>query len=206
MDQGRGAEGGVSQREKRVEVSTNIMNNDSTQETLAHIRRVQSLLSEVQANLMARAIAHDTSKLEEPEKSGFDEVTEALRGLTYGSQGYKDQLARLQPILAHHYSVNSHHPEHYGVMECDLCFSTVPKNYVGQCPQCHNGSYTLRSNVAGMTLLDVIEMLCDWKAATERHADGSITKSIQINKARFGITDQLADILENTRKEMGWVS
>lgn len=182
------------------------MNNDSTQETLAHIRRVQTLLGDVMANLTARAIAHDASKLEEPEKSGFDEVTGALRGLTYGSPEYKEQLSRLQPILSHHYSVNSHHPEHYGVMECDLCFTTVPKDHNGQCPQCRNGGFSIRSNVAGMTLLDIVEMLCDWKAATERHSDGSITKSIQINKKRFQISDQLASILENTRKEMGWDS
>jgi hypothetical protein len=58
--------------------------------------------------------------------------------------------------------------------------------------------------VDGMTLLDLVEMFCDWKAATERHADGSIEKSIQHNKGRFKLTDQLASILENSRKEMGW--
>lgn len=65
-------------------------------------------------------------------------------------------------------------------------------------------TYKPDKGISGMTLLDVIEMLCDWKAATERHADGSITKSIQINRGRFGIDDQLSSILENTRKEMGW--
>ena len=55
-----------------------------------------------------------------------------------------------------------------------------------------------------MTLLDLVEMFCDWKAATERHADGSLEKSIQHNKVRFELSDQLAGILENSRKEMGW--
>jgi len=181
-------------------------NTDSTQETLAHIRRVQTLLGEVQANLTARAIAHDASKLEHPEKTGFDEVTNVLRGLTYGSDEYKEQLRKLQPVLGHHYANNSHHPEHYGIKECDLCFATVPLDFDGQCPRCINGSFTFRPNVAKMTLLDVVEMLCDWKAATERHADGDITKSIQINRKRFEISDQLAEILDNTRKEMGWES
>jgi hypothetical protein len=58
--------------------------------------------------------------------------------------------------------------------------------------------------VDGMSLLDLVEMFCDWKAATERHADGSIEKSIQINKKRFELSDQLVSILEATRKEMGW--
>jgi hypothetical protein len=60
--------------------------------------------------------------------------------------------------------------------------------------------------VNAMSLLDVVEMFCDWKAAGERHADGSIMRSIEINKKRFGITDQLASIFENTAKEMDWVS
>jgi hypothetical protein len=53
-------------------------------------------------------------------------------------------------------------------------------------------------------LLDLVEMFCDWKAATERHADGSIEKSIEHNRVRFALGEQLTQILINTRKEMGW--
>jgi rubrerythrin len=202
------------------------MNYDSTQETLAHIRRVQSLLADVQANLTKRAIAHDTSKLEEPEKSGFDKVTGALKGLTYGSDEYKAQLRELQPILRHHYENNTHHPEHFA-WYCAVCGTSFSAKQAPEqervagvdgdthrfCPLCcARGSviweaeldYKPEKGVSGMTLLDVIEMLCDWKAAGERHADGSITKSLEINKKRFGISDQLASILDNTRKELGW--
>ena len=52
-----------------------------------------------------------------------------------------------------------------------------------------------------MTLVDLVEMLCDWAAATERHADGDIIKSLEINGERFGMTEQLATILENTVRE-----
>lgn len=147
---------------------------DSTQETREHICRVRDLLSEFQAQLIRRGYAHDISKLEEPEKSGFDNCTKALKGLTYGSPEYKAQLAEMKPFLDHHYANNSHHPEHYS------------------------------NSVDGMSLLDLVEMFCDWKAATERHADGSIERSIKINTDRFKITPQLASILENTRKELGW--
>ena len=146
---------------------------DSTPETLKHIRRVQELLAEVSANLIARAIRHDASKLEEPEKSALDENTEALRGLTYGSDEYKAQLVKLKPCLDHHYANNSHHPEFW-------------------------------NNVGEMSLLDIIEMFCDWKAATDRHADGDITKSIEINTKRFGLSEQLAQILVSTRDELDY--
>ncbi len=54
------------------------------------------------------------------------------------------------------------------------------------------------SPVNDMNLLDILEMLCDWKAASERHNDGNIRKSIEINANRFGLSPQLVRILENT--------
>jgi hypothetical protein len=149
--------------------------SDSAEETYTHILRVHEFMTKVAHELELRALHHDQSKLKEPEKSAFDALVGRLHGVTYGSEEYKQTLRTvLGPALKHHYAVNSHHPEHYA-----------------------NG-------IAGMSLLDLVEMFCDWKAATERHADGSLEKSIEHNKDRFGIDSQLVSILENTRKEMGW--
>lgn len=148
-----------------------VLNNqqyDSTKDTLLHIKRVNELLLLFAKELMDRAICHDNSKLYDPEKPLFDKMTPLLKGLTYGSEEYKKSLAELKPALDHHYSHNSHHPEYY-------------KDGINDC-----------------NLFDLVEMLCDWKAASERHADGNIFKSIQINKTRFAMTDQLAKIFKNT--------
>ena len=56
--------------------------------------------------------------------------------------------------------------------------------------------------IRGMDLLDLIEMLCDWKAATLRHADGDINRSIKENKERFGYSDELKQIFINTLKRI----
>jgi len=48
------------------------------------------------------------------------------------------------------------------------------------------------------------EMFFDWKAATERHNDGNIFKSIKINQDRFKYSDQLADIFTNTAERLGY--
>lgn len=141
---------------------------DSTSDTLRHIKRVAELLTKASQELINRANVHDNSKLESPEKELFDEYTPKLRGTTYGSEEYKQYLAGLKVALDHHYANNSHHPEHY-----------------------ENG-------VDDMDLFDVIEMFFDWKAATERHADGDIFRSIEINKDRFKMTDQLARVFYNT--------
>jgi hypothetical protein len=55
-----------------------------------------------------------------------------------------------------------------------------------------------------MDLFDLIEMLLDWKAATERHNDGHIYKSISINKTRFNISPQVEQIFINTADRLGW--
>lgn len=152
------------------------MTHDSRDDTLEHIRLVQNRMWEIRHLLWGRVHAHDRSKLEEPEKSTFDRVTPRLRELTYGSDEYKAALADMGDALKHHYEHNSHHPEHFA-----------------------NG-------IAGMSLLDVIEMLCDWSAASERHADGDLAKSLEINVKRFAIDAQLASILRNTARELGWLA
>lgn len=145
-----------------------VNNYDSTAETLKHIRRVNDFLIDASCEILSRAKKHDQSKLEEPEKSTFDEVTPLLKDLKFGSEEYTQATKKIKPALDHHYSVNSHHPQHY-----------------------ENG-------INGMNLFDIVEMFFDWKAAGERTKDGDIMKSIEINSERFGISKQLRKILENT--------
>ena len=147
---------------------------DSTRDTQGHIDRVSDLLMTVRGELGLRGLMHDRSKLESPEKEIFDRVTPRLKGQTYGSEEYKACLAEMGPGLEHHYRANRHHPEHHP-----------------------NG-------IEDMTLIDVMEMLCDWKAASERHSDGDIYRSIQVNADRFRLDPQTVALLKNTAEGMGW--
>lgn len=148
---------------------------DSTADTLRHSLRVGELMGQPIRELVDRSVKHDLSKTEEPELSVFNEYTPKLKHSTYGSDEYKSYLAAMKPALDHHYALNAHHPEHRP-----------------------NG-------INGMTLVDLIEMLADWKAATERHTDGDLTRSLEIQRERFGISDQLAQILRNTAEAYRWV-
>jgi len=182
------------------------MNYDSTNDTFAHVKRVQDILGEVSRRLVQRGACHDASKLADPEKAVFDRVTPRLRGLTYGSEEYKASLAEMGEALKHHYAINRHHPEHFTPVECIVCFTNVKAFVNGVCPQCLNTTTgSPLPTVNEMNLLDLVEMLCDWKAATERHADGDMGKSLEHNANRFSIDPQLAGILKNTAKEMGWL-
>jgi hypothetical protein len=148
---------------------------DSTIETQKHIEKVASLLWMVRNNLSKRGMMHDVSKLVDPEKAGWDEATPNLKNLEYGSDEYRAELRRIRPIIDHHYAHNSHHPEFY-----------------------ENG-------MDGMSLLDVIEMLCDWKAASKRGKQTTTFRdSMMYNKDRWKISDQLFNILDHTCEELGF--
>jgi hypothetical protein len=69
--------------------------------------------------------------------------------------------------------------------------------YTEKLAGCTYGSEEYQGFLNG-NLIDVMEMICDWKAATLRHNDGNILKSIDINTKRFNIDPQLAKILKNT--------
>lgn len=151
------------------------MTYDSRVETYQHILRVNQLLNEFVKELHWRGLNHDYSKTMEPELSMYDEFTPKLKDSTYGSEEYKGFLKAMGPGLLHHYSHNRHHPEFHP------------------------------DGVDGMNLADMMEMLADWKAATERHADGDLARSLQIQKERFGISEQLYNVLWNTAMSFGWV-
>ena len=141
---------------------------DSTEDTKTHIIKVGEYMGIIFHEISRRIQSHDASKLSDPEKATFAEFTPKLKGSTYGSDEYKSFLEAMKPALDHHYAKNRHHPEHF-----------------------NNG-------VHGMTIVDVIEMFCDWCAATERHDDGNIGKSINTNKKRFNFDEDLASIFVNT--------
>lgn len=145
---------------------------DSRPDTWAHIDVVRRNMGRVIRDLQRRADHHDKSKLVDPEKSVFDEYTPKLKGSTYGSPEYASFLEGMGEGLRHHYAANDHHPEHF-----------------------ENG-------IHGMNLMQLTEMLCDWMAAVQRHDDGDIRRSIEINAERFGYGDEIKRLLLNTVDEV----
>lgn len=138
-------------------------------ETLKHIEVVMSLLATMQHEIARRMFSHDRSKLQQPELDMFVQFTDKLAGMTYGSAEYEEcRQEMLKTALGHHYENNRHHPEFF------------------------------QNGIEGMNLIDLIEMICDWKAATLRHNDGDIYKSIEHNSKRFDINPQLVRIILNT--------
>jgi Family of unknown function (DUF5662) len=139
-------------------------------ETKEHIEKVKGYMDNMAEFIKFRGEHHDASKLESPELEIFMEYTPKLKDSTYGSPEYNQFLKEMKVALDHHYSNNYHHPE------------------------CRE------EGIRGMNLLDIVEMLCDWKAASERHANGDIVESIRKNQKRFNMGEELTQILFNTVK------
>ena len=131
----------------------------------------EDLLKNYINELLDRKNSHDRSKLEYPEKQDFDKYTQKLRELSYGSEEYRESLYQLRNALSHHYRYNRHHPEHFG-----------------------NGIY-------GMTIMDLTEMICDWKASSERQDDGDVFSGILKSKERFNYDNKMVKILSNTAEK-----
>jgi hypothetical protein len=171
--------------------------NEVKFETEKHISNVSAMIDKIIVMLMERSINHDKSKLEEPEFSTFMIYTEKLKDSIYGSDEYNQSLKEMKPALDHHYANNRHHPEHYTKYVCNEC----SKEYIklqAKCDQCGHLQLQAESDISQMNIVDLIEMICDWKAATLRSADGNLKKSIEINSNRFKINNQLKQILLNS--------
>jgi hypothetical protein len=148
-------------------------------ETREHVDAVARYLKKAQLDLHRRELFHDDSKFEEPEKSGFMAMAEELRlaDTEYGSDEYRAILKKYKDsTIGHHYALNDHHPEHFGEE---------------------------RTGLRKMNLMQIIEMLCDWKPATMRMKDGNLVTSIEKNAERFGYGEEMTEILLNTAQALG---
>ena len=138
------------------------------EETGKHIRNVHLVMEQIVADLLAQARRHDISKYSPEEADLFAKVTPELSKSEYGSAEYKKNLAKIEPAIKHHHSMNRHHPEHW------------------------------KQGVKDMTLMELLEMLADWIAASKRNPNGDILASIDKNQERFGYSDELKVILKQT--------
>ena len=142
---------------------------DSRPETQKHIDKVVEFGGQFASRLTERLAMHDASKLVEPECKFFDRGTPNLAKTTYGDASYDKAKDSIREGIEHHYRLNDHHPEHFG-----------------------------DAGVSGMNLYQLIEMYLDWRAASLRHKDGNIFRSILVNRDRFRLDPQVFAILMNT--------
>jgi hypothetical protein len=120
--------------------------------------------------LLWRGLRHDLSKISKAERSSFIALasSNALRKVAYKSEEYKATIEKHRPIIDIHYKNNPHHPDHYG-----------------------NG-------ILDMNLFDIIEMVCDWRAAGRRTKGGNLKESFKVNRNRYDIPQDMFNVIRRT--------
>ena len=142
----------------------------SKKDTWQHINHVAEFIERVRDELQQRKQNHDSSKLCEPELSGYATCVPRFKGTTYGSPEYKAVVNDMRPAVDHHYANNRHHPEFFG-----------------------------DDGINGMNLVDVLEMICDWKAAAIRAGNlDKFEENVGKNLERFKVEPQLAKLIKNS--------
>lgn len=145
---------------------------DSTKDTMEHIKNIQKVFNNVFIpKLIEWSKNHDQSKLSSPEKETYDKYIPELQKTKYGTPEYFEIKDKMNKEgLKHHFEANRHHPEHF------------------------------TNGINDMTLVDVMEMFCDWYAASLR-SDTGFESGLKTNKSKFHMSEQLYDILKNTYEE-----
>lgn len=128
---------------------------------LRHVTLLAHAMAHVTGDLEARARIHDLSKLTGAELPGFARLSAAVRGLKYGTQEYRDAMAEHKAVGDAHANGNSHHPEYH----LQTCADRSPTT---------------------MGWLDIVEMVCDWWAASRTYGPGGdFRRSVHVGLDRW---------------------
>lgn len=153
--------------------------------TYKHINRVRELLGDFAIEMIKRGNVHDASKfypIELGPLEAMQKVIDEEGQAPFGSDEYKRRTAMLGPMIDHHRTTNSHHPEYYEF------------EYGGQ----------YMHGVNGMDLFDLVEMFFDWKAASERGEEPAMNLTFAMDK--YKIEGPLNHILRNTAERLGYAT
>jgi uncharacterized protein DUF5662 len=135
-----------------------------------HRDRVAKNLIRFAIDLQERALVHDDSKFGPDEFPIYASMMDEFTEHPFGTPGYFRAKEAISEATKKHFAANRHHPEHF-----------------------ENG-------VEGMTVVDLLEMLADWKAATLNNPKkpGDMQRSLDYAVDKYKIDPQLALILWNT--------
>ena len=135
---------------------------------LGHRHDVSRCLSVLVESLMDRSVCHDLDKFHPEVVDKHCEMFENFQKNRppYGTPEYDQVRERFAQILERHYQANRHHPEHF------------------------------RNGIEGMNLVDVMEMVCDWVAATPKDQD--LFDAVGLNCSKYGIDRQLMCLIVKT--------
>ena len=142
---------------------------------LRHISEVAENLEDIIHDLRKRGISHDRTKLEELEFDSFVKTQPKFKKVNYGSKEYQECVEAIKPAIEHHYQSNRHHTGFH------------------------------KNGFADMNLLDILEMLADWKAASRRNPDLSFKESLPKAFEKYNIPENMQKHIIATLEYLRWL-
>lgn len=122
---------------------------------LRHQAVVAAYMRRVAHALLEAADIHDLSKFAPDEFPGFVYFSSIARMHAFGSPAYNKAMSDNNGVIELHYSRNSHHPEHH------------------------------ERGVKDMGLVDLVEMVADWQAASDVYGKTPFEDGLEILRERF---------------------
>jgi hypothetical protein len=144
-------------------------------DAILHVSEVRENIASVNAELVRRGIAHDRTKFQALEFDAFVSTRDAFKKANYGTPEYQACVDAVKPAVDHHHGNNRHHTSYH-----------------------ENG-------VNDMSLIDIVEMICDWKAASRRSPDKKFIDTLDYAFDKYGIDSQLQGIIRNTLRDLAWI-
>ena len=142
---------------------------------LLHISRVQENLSQIRAILEVRGIAHDRTKFLAIEFDAFVKAQPKFKEANYDSPEYQECVDMIRPSIDHHHANNRHHIAFY------------------------------KKGFSDMNLLDILEMLADWEAASRRNLDLPFADSLPKAFEKYSIPSNVQRHIVATLKYLKWI-
>ena len=146
-------------------------------DTRKHQQLVAEKMVKCAKRLLDKGMAHDASKFSEIEKRTYTEPVWKLNhnNVEYGSEKYNRLVAQMDEGWEHHIAENDHHPQWFEKF----------------------GSQTLDDPIKAMDMFALIEMLCDWIAASRRN-NSRACDAMRFLKKKYPLDSQIECILNNT--------
>jgi len=143
-------------------------------DTIVHVSEVAENLEICASNLRQRGHAHDRTKFQPMEFDAFVSTREKLKRAKFGAPEQQECVDTIRQAVDHHHANNQHHVQYYS------------------------------DGIKDMSLLDILEMICDWRAATRRNSESRFKGFLEVAIKKYNISPELEKIIQTTLKELGW--
>lgn len=143
-------------------------------DTLMHVAEVQERLEDMIHDLRKRGLCHDRTKFQELEFDTFCRTRPRFKGVKFGTPDYDAVVEEAREAVEHHHHHNRHHTTYYD------------------------------GGIEDMNLLDVLEMLADWRAAARRSKGQSFEESLPKAFERYNVPEVLREMIGRTIQYLGW--